>query len=243
MIDHLASVQEIHPNSYPKADLHLHTTWTDGKNSSLEMYEAAIKCGLEKILFSEHARKESESWFSKFAAEIRALPKSKCQALVGVESKIESFSGDLDCTRGILNEADLVMASVHRFPGEKGVVQGFGDVDLNQVIDLEFKLAMSALDNPHVDILGHPFGMCYRRYHRLPPKEKMKELIKKAAQTGVAFEVNSHYHPNPKELIDWCRQAGARISLGSNAHAVSEVGHLMRILEGKEPAWNPSECS
>lgn len=238
--DHFASIQSITRDKLPRVDFHLHTTWTDGANSVLEMYNQSIQCGLSSILFTEHARKTSGDWFPEFAREIRNLPRAGCQALVGVETKVEDFSGDLDCTPAILAEADLVMASVHRFPGEKGTVRGFGDVNPIDAVDLEFKLAIAVLENPKVDILGHPFGMCYRRYHIRPPQERMRALIEMAARTGVAFEVNAHYHPDPWQLVQWCLEAGAILSLGSNAHSIDEVGRVVRILEGKEQPWCPS---
>jgi putative hydrolase len=237
---YLDAIQAIAPGNVPGVDFHLHTTWTDGENSAVEMHNQAIARGLSSILFSEHARKSSGDWFPEFAREVRSLPRSACTALVGVETKVESFAGSLDCTPNILAQADVVMASVHRFPGEQGVVRGFGDVKPEEAVDLEFRLAMAVLENPDVDILGHPFGMCYRRYHVRPPDEKMRALIARAASTGVAFEVNAHYHPHPWQLIEWCLEAGARLSLGSNAHRTADIGRIVSVLEGKEKPWCPS---
>jgi histidinol phosphatase-like PHP family hydrolase len=92
-----------------------------------------------------------------------------------------------------------------------------------------------------VDILGHPFGMCYRRFKLTPPEDKFHALIEKAAKTGVALEINPQYQPDPWRLIEWCRQGGARISLGSNAHSTTTVGRITRVLRGEEAAWMPSE--
>jgi histidinol phosphatase-like PHP family hydrolase len=240
-IDHLEPLQKISRWNVLRRDFHLHTAWTDGAQSVKEMHESAIMGGLECILFSEHVRKTSGDWFPRFAEEVRDLPRDLCWALVGLEAKVENFDGEIDTVPDILAEADLVMASVHRFPGEQGIVHGTQGYTPERVIDLEFRLAYAALDNPHVDILGHPFGMCYRRFKIHPPERKMGELIAKAAKTGVAIEINSYYHPDPWQMIEWCQCAGARISLGSNAHSIEEVGRIIRILEGKEPAWIPFE--
>ena len=234
------ALQDIHRDRVPGADFHMHTTWTDGTTGVQAMHAQAVSAGLTDILFSEHARKTSEDWFSRFAEEVRALPKDRCKAWVGVETKAEDWSGKLDCTDAILSQCDLVMASVHRFPGEKGVVQGFGDVRREEAVELEYKLASAILDNPQVDILGHPFGMCYRRYQATPPDDRMRALIRKAAKNRIAFEVNCHYHPEPWVLIDWCLEEKALFSLGSNAHAPEEVGRITRVLKGKELSWTPS---
>ncbi len=172
----LAQLQQFAADQPAPFDFHVHTVWTDGQNSSLEMYQEAVRVGLEVMLFSEHARKSSD-WFGQFAEEIRALPKLGCAALIGVEVKALDFEGNIDCSEEILEECQLVMGSVHR---------------------------------------------------------------EKAARTGVAFEVNAHYHPDPWFLIGACRKAGATISLGSNAHALGDVGRILRVLRGQEPPWNPS---
>lgn len=218
----------------PMMDFHMHTSWTDGQSSVAEMHAEAVQKGLKFILFSEHARATSGDWFAKFAAEVRALPQEKCRAYVGVETKVTNLKGELDCTDEILNLCDVVMASVHRFPGEKGVVRGFGEVRAEEALPLELELARAILANPRVDILAHPFGMCLRRYQVDVPMARMQELIQKAAKTNVAFEINCHYHPNPLELLEACRAAGAPISLGSNAHELKSVGRIIRVLQGSE---------
>ena len=92
----LKKYQNVSKHNIPMFDYHMHTNWTDGNNTSYEMYERASKLGLKSILFSEHARKSSEDWFYKFANEIRLLPKSPCQALVGVEAKVVDFDGNIE---------------------------------------------------------------------------------------------------------------------------------------------------
>ena len=231
--NYLLTPASFHLKNIPKIDFHLHTTWTDGADSVQAMYDRAIQEGLGMILFSEHARKNSGDWFFRFTQEVRSLPTTSCKALVGVETKVEDVDGNLDTTPEILSLCDLVMASVHRFPGEKGTVRGFGDVSREEAPETEFKLACAILKNPNVDILAHPFGMCYRRFDAPPPEELIKKLITETAKTGIAFEINTYYHPDPWKLIRWCQEAGARISLGSNAHEVNEVGRVIKILQGE----------
>ena len=127
--DFLKPVQSAKNRQIPRVDFHMHTTWTDGHDNAVAMHEAAIKCGLKSILFSEHARRTSEGWFFDFAAEIRNLQSDQCRALVGVEAKILNFDGALDTTDSIAGTCDLVMASVHRFPDEQGHMLRFDDVD------------------------------------------------------------------------------------------------------------------
>ena len=212
----------------PRVDCHLHTSWTDGDASVSEVYEASVSAKLEAVLFSEHSRKSSVGWFADFAAEVRALPKSPCAAFVGTEVKVESWEGQLDTVKEITECCDLIMASVHRFIDSCGVSVEFQDFDPDDAIDTEFRLACAALKNPEVDILGHMFGMSYRRFNQTPPDELVKELISLAAHTGVAVEVNSRYHPNVMDMLRWCQEFDANVAFGSNAHSLVEVGQIIR---------------
>ena len=225
--------QNLTKNNIPNVDYHMHTVWTDGKNTSMEMYSRSIEEGLDSILFSEHARKTSTEWFLKFADEIRSLPSSSCQALVGVETKITDFYGGLDCTDKIIEACDFVMASVHRFPGEKSMSKMISNIDKKEALKVELNLSLGVLENNKVDILGHPFGMSIRRFGVYPTEEDFLQIIKKASITGTAIEINSHYHNNLWEIINWCNEYGALISLGSNAHSVNEVGNINRALKVK----------
>jgi len=219
-------------NALPRVDAHLHTSWTDGEPSVEQVYEKAQELGLIAILYSEHSRKSSADWFSDFAEQVRALPTSSCQAYVGTEVKIETLEGEIDTTSEISDLCDLIMASVHRFPDGMGGAVPFDDVNTDEAIEREYALSWAALANPKVDILGHMFGMCYRRYKVIPPAEKIRALIERAAETGVAIEVNSHYHSNPFQIIEWCKEFNALITFGSNAHTLNEVGGILRDLKG-----------
>ena len=215
----------------PRIDSHLHTSWTDGEATVEEVYRAAVERGLATVLYSEHSRKTSTDWFASFAGEVRALPSSPCKAYVGTEVKVESREGEIDTVPAISDLCDFVMASVHRFIDMDGRTLQFSETDPNKAVDLEFELTWAVLANPQVDILGHMFGMSYRRFKVTPPDDKIRALISRAAEFGVAVEVNSHYHPNPRKMIQWCRDSNARITFGSNAHSLESVGAIMRLLD------------
>ena len=218
----------------PRVDCHLHTSWTDGAATVGEVHQRAVDVGLSAILFSEHSRKTSTDWFGQFANEVNGLPNELCRAYVGTECKIESLDGAIDTSSEISDRCDLIMASVHRFPDQYGKAIPFGDVSPDKAVDLEFRLSWAAIANPDVDILGHLFGMSYRRFAAAPPDNLIRSLIARAAEYGVAIEVNSHYHPDPHRLIAWCREFGARITFGSNAHTIESIGAVVRVLNGED---------
>ena len=196
-----------------------------------EVYKAAVEKKLTTVLFSEHSRKTSGDWFSLFADEVRSLPSVPCKAYVGTEVKVESKDGDIDTVPAISDLCDFVMASVHRFVDSNGQTMQFDDTDPKEAVDLEFQLSLAVLENPKIDILGHMFGMSFKRFNVVPSDEKICKLISRAAELGVAVEVNSYYHPNPRKIMQWCIDYDAFITFGSNAHDLESVGSIMKSLK------------
>lgn len=233
----------ITPGSVPKFDFHMHTTWTDGTASTEDMYAAALAEKLEAVMFSEHSRKTSGDWFAEFASEVRSAGSPDCETLVGTEVKVDDEAGNLDLAPDIHNTVDLVIVSVHRFPDGAGGQREFRDVTAEEAEETEYALSLAALDNPDTDILGHPFGMTLRRYRRMPSEDRFRALIEKCARKKIAFDISGRYHPDPWQLLDWCKQSQAQVVLGSDAHTIGEVGRIQRILEGKEAAWAINESS
>ncbi len=215
----------------PKVDLHVHTNWTDGENSVFEMHEEACKKSLSHIFFSEHSRKSSSDWFFEFTKQVNSLPKEKCNSISGTEVKILDFDGNLDLRDEFFTECGLVMASVHRFPGETNEDFKFKkNLDKDKVEKTEFDLMISSLNNSKVDILGHPFGMTIKRFGYYPDDKLFDEVIKLCAKKDKVFEVNYRYHKNPKQLIAKCLKHKTKISLGSNAHSKEELGKILEVI-------------
>lgn len=227
----LMHARDLSPACLPSIDLHMHTDWTDGAHTIEAMHQAAVDAGLRRILFSEHARRSSTDWFPRFAAMVRDLPTETCHAMVGAEVKVVNFQGDIDLAPEVHRECEMVMASVHRFPGESGQIKGTtGGYEPDEAITIEYRLSCAAIENPAVTILGHPFGMSLSRFKARPPEALVRDLMRRCAVAGVGFEINSRYHTNPSTLLAWCQDEDGVISLGSNAHETGEVGAILRSL-------------
>lgn len=215
----------------PMVDLHVHTSWTDGVNTVSEMYDQAVFVNLGVILFSEHVRKTSADWFREFVKEVRDLPDKSCQALVGMETKIMDHNGNLDCTSEMISQCDLVVGSVHSFPSFGSIKECVKSLPGEEAVRIEHELACLILENDNVDIIGHPFGMCYRHFNVQPDEALMRSLIEKAGKENKTFEINGHYHDDPWMLIGLCMEYGTSMSLGSDAHRTGDVGKIVRLLK------------
>ena len=76
------------------------------------------------------------------------------------------------------------MASVHRFPGEKGnILKKKPLLSKNKAIEIEYKLSIKAIRKSKFDILGHPFGMSIKRFKAKPSWILFRKIIKECKKT------------------------------------------------------------
>ena len=194
-----------------KSDLHIHTNWSDGKNSLEEMVDAAIQRGLSFIAITDHSphlmkKYKDASYLIEQVQEIDRVQKSlqnSFNILKGVEVDIMP-DGSLDLPDEILQKMDIVVASMH--------------VELDQPMKEATARLIRAIENPYVNIIGHPGG-------RIFPMVDVTDLdwdrvYLAAAYNNVALEINSHKsHPifNDQKVRD-AAAAGALIALDSDSH-------------------------
>jgi DNA polymerase (family X) len=182
-----------------KGDLHMHTTASDGLNSIEEMALAAKERGLKYIAITDHSKRVSMAngldagrlrthW--KDIEQVRAKV-SGIEILRGIECDIlEDATMDLD--DDVLAEADWVIGVLH-----------YG---LKQPRDQIMKRLMTAVNNPHVDIIGHPSG---RMIPNRPGADiDYPALLKACADTGTLLEINAH--PKRLDLADIHAAAAAK---------------------------------
>src|SRR5256712_13837720 len=134
-----------------QGDLHMHTTWSDGKYSTEEMIEAARKRGYKYIAITDHSKSLgvagglSDDDLVKHTEECRALDRkySDIRVLAGTEVDIRQ-DGTLDYSDELLSNLDFVVASLH-----SGFKQDKASLTMRVV---------RAMQNPHVRVIGHPTG-------------------------------------------------------------------------------------
>lgn len=200
-------------------DLHVHTNWSDGKMSLLELVEAARARGFRYVAVTDHIRFAqaipglSPDDLRRQIEEIREINESLkgFRLICGVEANI-GRDGTVDVPRDLLPELDLVIASVHtHFRLSKKEMT---------------ERLVRAVENEGVDVLGHPTG---RLIGERPAYDAdWDEVFRRAAKSGTALEVNA----NPQRLdlsADLIRRAleyGVKFILGTDAHASEHLDFL-----------------
>jgi putative hydrolase len=215
-------------------DFHMHTRYTDGKAEVAQMLRRAEETGLSEVAFTEHVRRDS-SWFVRFAAEVRAAASgSAVRVWVGCESRILDEDGNLDINDEIRDLCDIVLASVHRFPGPDGAPRAFSQVPKHEFAGIERALSLGFLRRGGADVLAHPGGMSLR-YGEGFPEEYFTELAEAAKAAGIAIELNSSYTKDLAPVIRAYRKVDPLVSVASDAHDVCEIATCREIL--KDLLW------
>jgi DNA polymerase (family 10) len=205
-----------------RGDLHLHSTWSaDGRGSIEEMAEAAKARGYAYLCITDHSHYLRDGRLEAQAEELAAVNErlGRFRLLRGVELNIRA-DGSLDMADEDLAACDWVVASLHsafdRSPTER---------------------IMAAMENPHVDLIGHPTA---RKLNRRPGADvDIERVVAKAVETGTALEINSQ--ADRLDLRDAharaAGEAGARIVISSDAHSVGALGNVELGVAQARRAW------
>ncbi|MDF2651046.1 MAG: polX, partial [Paenibacillus sp.] len=185
-------------------DLHMHSKYSDGKNTPEEMIEAAIDLGYEAVAITDHVWRTS-SWVPAYAAHLEKLKlkyEDKIRLYSGIEAKVISLHGDIDADPSFDSQVDLVLGSIHRIPHPEGFYSraDLESVPKGEVIENWLLAFYQMLDNPRVDIIAHPlselkgFGV---REEELP----MREISERIAKSAKIMECNVRYNTVDEEVI------------------------------------------
>lgn len=192
---------------------HLHTTWSDGKNSLEEMIQKALEMDLEYLGVSDHSKTAfyanglEEKEILKQREEIQSLQEKypKIKIFHGIESDILA-DGSLDYSEKVLKEFDFVIASVH------------GQMKMPK--DEMTKRLCKALENPYTTWLGHWTGRLL--LGREGFDFDIDAVLDVAKKEGKGIELNA----NPYRLdVDWQvlpKLAKRKVTVGifPDAHSV-----------------------
>jgi putative hydrolase len=206
-----------------RGDLHTHSDWSDGGSPIREMAEAAIDAGHAYIALTDHsprlrvANGLSVERLREQLDVVAALNEELApfRILTGIEVDILE-DGGLDQQEDILESLDVVVASVHS--------------KLRMDRDDMTRRMVTAVANPHVDVLGHCTGRLITGGRGTRPESQFDaEVVFEACrQFGVAVEINSRPERRdpPSRLIKLAYETGCEFSIDTDAHAPGQLDFL-----------------
>jgi DNA polymerase (family 10) len=213
-----------------RGDLHMHTTETDGKDDLMAMAEAAHRLGREYIAITDHsqalamANGLNEKRALEHAARVRALNGrfENLTLLAGIECDILS-DGRLDLSDDCLAQLDIVVASIHS--------------NFSQESEQMTERILRAIENPWVDVLGHPTGR--RLLQRESIKFDMTAVMESVSRHGVTMEINCQ--PQRLDLNDSharaARERGIPLVISTDAHSTAALTRLQWGVQVARRAW------
>jgi len=198
--------------------LHCHSSYSDGSSTVEQLALACRAAGYEYLGVTDHSQAAAYAGglqpedLARQSAEIDAVNErlEGFTVLKGIEADILQ-DGRIDYDDDVLRRLDFVIASVHsRF--------NMGEREMTARL-------LTAMDNPHLTIIGHPTGRLL--LSRDPYPIDLEAVIDKAAEKGVALEINADPH---RLDLDWrllreARDRGVAISIGADAHSVASLSY------------------
>jgi DNA polymerase (family 10) len=200
--------------------LHCHSTWSDGKATIAEMADASRARGWSYVGVTDHSQSAfyagglSRDRVLMQHAEIDALNAASTdgfRVLKGIEADILA-DGAVDYDQALLDRFDFVVGSVHsRFAMDGPAMTA---------------RVLRALDDPHLTVLGHPTGrlLLSRDGYAID----MRAVLEKAADRGVAVEINADPHRLDLDwrLIPMARALGIVLEIGPDAHSTGGLDNM-----------------
>lgn len=199
-----------------KGDLQTHSTWSDGVNTIEEMVGEARSLGHDYIAITDHmgslkvagGMERGEVLQQKKEIERVRGQYEDIHVLHGGEANIMK-DGSLDVGKEILEELDIVLASIHSSfrMSEKDMT--------NRVV--------KAMENEYVNILAHP--TCRKIYRREPININMAKMLEAARENKVILEINADPErldlkdTNVKKAVD----QGVKLSIGTDSHTKNSL--------------------
>ncbi len=196
---------------------HIHTNYSDGKNSVLDYCQAATNLGLPLLAFTEHVRKNLAYDFDSLLNDIEKAKKKfpELILLTGCEAKVLP-DGTLDCNEDILKTCNYVLFAYHSFPPDS---------------ELYFSSLETILNNNYIDCWAHP-GLFFKKNPELTFSEsqllKIFDILKKK---DILFEINFKYNLPQDNWINLYLQNNFNRNLifGGDIHSVLQLEKTIEL--------------
>lgn len=219
-----------------RAELHAHTTASDGKLSIDELVEAAKSRGFHTIAITDHSKSQtianglSPDRLRKHVDDIHAARKRHKDITILAGTEVDILpDGDLDYDDELLALLDVVVASPH--------------TSLKQSPDKATERLLAAIKHPLVHIIGHPCGRYVNRREGLSPD--IPTLARAAAKHNTALEINAnHLRLDLRDTHARVALAeGALLAINCDVHNPDNFNELpFGVLTARRAGCTPAQC-
>jgi putative hydrolase len=201
-----------------RADLQVHTTWSDGAEPLEVMTAALAGRGYAYAAITDHSQGlkiaggMDEETLARQWDEIGEVNRSsgEFRILKGLEMNL-SPEGEGDMDPAVLARLDLVLGTFH---------------SALRKTDDQTDRYLAAIANPTVDVFAHPVCRMYNRRSGL--QADWPRVFAAAADAGIALEIDCTVARQdlPVDLLRIARDTGVWFSIGTDAHAIGELDFM-----------------
>ena len=234
-------------------DLHMHTTYCDGKNTPEEMILSAIEMGLTTVGLSGHSYTGNDKVFGmsmenmqKYFDEVNSLKekyKDRINVLCGIEQ--DSFAGfpalDFDYSIGSVHyvyKNGEYLGVDHSEAILTNDVNKFYNGDYIAYAEDYYKQVANVLKDTNADIIGHidlvtKFNEGFKLFDENDPRyiKAYREAVDALIPYNKPFEVNTGaisrgYRTLPypsSQIIDYIKQKGGKLIMSSDSHCAENI--------------------
>lgn len=239
-------------------DLHVHTTYSDGKNTPEEVVLSAIEKGIKTLGFSDHSFTEKDADYcmaphliADYVKEISALKEkyaNKIKILCGIEQDFysETPTDMFDYVIGsvhLVKKDDRFFSVDHSLDVLKQTVEKYFGGDFYLFAESYFDTVSKVVEKTNADIIGHfdlisKFCEIENLFDSQNPRYQnaWKKAVDNLLKYDIPFEVNTGaisrgYRKTPyptAPIYDYIKQKGGKFILSSDSHSAETLAFKFR---------------
>lgn len=214
-------------------DMHVHSTWSDGKDTLEANLATAEARGLRRLGFVDHVRRDTD-WVSDYVAAIEALrPRTRLSLEIGVEAKFLDRSGRLDCPE-LPPGVDRIYAADHQFPDDDGCKKpsevleelASGARGRSQVFRALAEATIGAVEKYPNVVIAHLFSILpkLRLSEDDVPLELIHNMAEAAHANGAEIEIDERWRcPNARTIAVFIEH-GVPVRMSTDSHRARNIG-------------------
>ena len=237
----------------PYIDLHMHTSFCDGKDAPEQMILSAIKKGLKVVGVACHSYTHFEEGVcitpqteQKFIDEVNSLKQKylgKIKVLCGIEWDL--------CTTSSVGKYDYIIGSMHYYsrgdkyyPVDKSKLDFINSVntlfkgDYYSACEEYYESVAKIVETTNCDIIGHidlvaKFNEGNNLFDENNPRyiSAYKKAVDRLVKFDKPFEINTGvisrgYRKAPypsKQIYDYIKEQGGKFILSSDSHSKENI--------------------
>ena len=214
-------------------DMHIHSTFSDGKGTVEENLTQAVDVGLRRVTCVDHVRRDT-AWLDEYVHHVRALrPHFALDIQVGIEAKILDETGTLDMPERIVG-VDRIYVADHRLPyGQTCITPRQGRELMAAQIASPARLVRGVINGTRNAMLRHPKVTIAHLFSILPklrlresmvPDAWIAELARVARKRDAWLEIDERWRCPSHRVVNIFRAHGVPIVFSTDSHTPETIG-------------------